>query len=229
MADRSRPLIQAVLFDLDGTLYDRDEVVLRVAHEQFDVFRDRLGGADRDALIARTLELDDHGYARRVDVYRQLLSGMDVDEKLAGDLESHFWDCYCRHCKQPHDTVATLEALRSAGKKLGVITNGPIDWQSRKLRTLGLERYFDEVIISDAVGMAKPDARIFKLALDRLGVDAESAMYVGDHPQIDIAGARGAGLAAAWKRVPYWTMDDEDVAVLDRLSELIVRLKADTT
>ena len=221
MADRSRSLIQAVLFDLDGTLYDRDEVVLRVAHEQFERFIDRLGGADRDALIARTLELDDHGYARRVDVYRRLLSGMDVDATLASDLESHFWDCYCRHCHRPPDAVATLAALRTAGKKLGVITNGPIEWQSRKLRTLGLEPYFDDIIISDAVGVMKPDPKIFNLALDRLGVKAGEAMYVGDHPKLDIAGARGAGLAAAWKRVPYWTMDDEDVTVLDRLSELL--------
>jgi putative hydrolase of the HAD superfamily len=214
-------VIRAVLFDLDGTLYDRDEVVLRVAHEQLEIFRDRFGDIDPDALIARTLELDDHGYARRADVYRELLSEMDVDAKLAGDLESHFWDCYCRHCKQPQDTVPTLESLRAAGKKLGVITNGSIDWQSRKLRTLGLEPYFDDVIISDAVGVAKPDAKIFQLALERLGVDAVDAMYVGDHPQIDIAGARAAGLAAAWKRVPYWTMNDEGVLVLDRLSQLL--------
>ncbi len=229
MADRSRPLIQTILFDLDGTLYDRDEVVLRVAQEQYETFRDRLGGMDRDALIARTLELDDHGYARRADVYRQLLEGTDADARLAADLESHFWDCYCRHCDQPRDTVTTLEALRTAGKKLGVITNGPVDWQSRKLRKLGLEPYFDEVIISDAVGVAKPDPRIFQIALERLGADANEALYVGDHPMFDIAGARGAGLAAAWKRVPYWSMDDVNVLVVDRLSELLVRLKADAT
>jgi len=222
-------LIRAVLFDLDGTLYDRDEVVLKVAHEQFDTFKDRLSGLDRDELIARTLDLDDHGYARRADVYRALLADQPVDAALASDLEKHFWDCYCRHCVQPADTVRTLEALRAAGKKLGVITNGPVEWQSRKLRTLGLVDYFDDVIISDAVGVAKPDARIFNLALERLGVEAAESMYVGDHPQIDIAGARAAGLRAVWKRVPYWSMTSEDVLVVDRLSEIQVRLKADTT
>lgn len=214
-------MIRAVLFDLDGTLYDRDEVVLRVAQEQFETFGSRFGAAGRDQIITRTLELDDHGYARRVDVYRQLVTGLAVDGRLAGDLEAHFWDCYCRHCLQPADTVKTLEALRSAGKKLAVVTNGPVEWQSRKLRTLKLADYFEEVVISDAVGIAKPDARVFNLTLERLGVDAGEAIFVGDHPQIDIAGARAAGLRAVWKRVPYWSMDLEDVRVVDRLSELL--------
>lgn len=218
MAGGSRSLIKAVLFDLDGTLYDRDAVVRRVAQEQWDSFRDRFGDVDRDVLIARTLELDDHGYARRADLYRRLLEDIDVDAQLASDLESDFWDRYCRHCDRPQDAVETLDTLRSAGKKLGVITNGPIEWQSRKLRTLGLEPYFDVILISDAVGVAKPDPRIFQIALDRLGVTANEAMYVGDHPDFDIAGARGAGLSAAWKRVPYWTMTDEDVPVVDRLT-----------
>jgi len=213
--------LRAVLFDLDGTLYDRDAVILRVAHEQADVFRSRLGEADRDRLIARTLMLDDHGYARRVDVYRTLLADLPVDAQLARDLEAHFWDCYCRHCEVSDDTVRTLGALRASGRKLAVVTNGPVEWQSRKLRTLGLTECFDEIVISDAVGVAKPDPRIFALALDRLGVEAGEAMFVGDHPEIDVAGARAAGLVAVWKRVPYWTMTLEDVRVIDRLGEIL--------
>jgi putative hydrolase of the HAD superfamily len=221
VAHGTRSLTKAVLFDLDGTLYDRDEVVLRVAHEQLETFRDRFGDVDRDRIIARTLELDDHGYARRVDVYRGLLAGAAVDPELARDLEADFWDCYCRHCLQPEDTIRTLEALRSAGKKLAVVTNGPIEWQSRKLRTLELAEHFDEVIISDAVGVAKPDARIFNLTLERLGVAADEALFVGDHPELDVGGARAAGLRAAWKRVPYWTMPFDDVMIVDRLSEIL--------
>jgi putative hydrolase of the HAD superfamily len=214
-------VIRAVLFDLDGTLYDRDAVVLRVAYEQFDTFQGRLTGVDRDRFIARTLELDDHGYARRVDVYRGLLSGVTVDDRLAGDLEAHFWDCYCRHCDFPEDAAATLDALRASGKRLAVVTNGPVEWQSRKLRTLGLADYFDDVLISEAEGISKPDTRIFARALERCGVAPHEAMFVGDHPEIDVAGARAAGLVAVWKRVPYWTMGIDNVLVIDRLSEIL--------
>jgi putative hydrolase of the HAD superfamily len=217
-------VIRAVLFDLDGTLYDRDAVVTRVAHEQFDTFRARLPHIDRDRFIARTLELDDHGYARRRDVYRTLLAGMEIDNALASDLEADFWECYCRHCDFPEDAAATLETLRSSGKRLAVVTNGPVEWQSRKLRTLGLSRYFDHVLISEAEGVSKPDPRIFARALERCGVDRQEALFVGDHPELDIAGAREAGLAAAWKRVPYWALTRHDVLVVDRLSEILLHV-----
>jgi len=217
-------MIRAVLFDLDGTLYDRDAVVEAVTHEQVDTFYGRFGDADRGALVSRLLALDDHGYARRADVYRTLLAGMEVDAALAADLEAHFWDCYCRHCAFPEDAADTLRQLRASGRKLALVTNGPICWQSRKLRTLGLEDYFDAVLISEAEGIAKPDPRIFVLAIERLGVTASDAMFVGDHPEIDIAGARDAGLVAVWKRVPYWTMNRTDVPVIDRISDLLRHL-----
>jgi putative hydrolase of the HAD superfamily len=146
---------------------------------------------------------------------------MPVDAGLAGELEADFWDCYCRHCLRPDDTVATLEALRAGGKKLAVVTNGPVEWQSRKLSTLGLAGYFDEVLISEAEGISKPDPRIFARALERCGVAPHEAMFVGDHPELDIAGARAAGMRTAWKRVPYWPMTFDDVLVVDRLSEIV--------
>jgi len=214
-------MIRAVLFDLDGTLYDRDAVVTAVTHEQVDTFGGRFGEVDRQTLIDRMLALDDHGYARRADVYRTLLAGLEVDPDLASDLEAHFWDCYCRHCTFPHDAADTLAELRASGRKLALVTNGPVAWQSRKLHTLGLGHYFDEVLISEAEGIAKPDSRIFARAVERLGVAPADAMFVGDHPDIDVAGAQDAGLVAVWKRVPYWTLRREDVLVIDDLREIL--------
>ena len=214
-------MIRAVLFDLDGTLYDRDASIRKVAREQFATFRDRLGGTDQDAFVDRFLHLDDHGYAERPELYRGLGADLGLEPSLAGDLQSHFWSCYSRHCQPFDDARSTLQALRTAGKRLGVITNGQNEWQAQKLEALDLGDRFDVVLISEAEGLRKPDPRIFARALDRMGVEPSEAMFVGDHPDVDIAGARAAGLAAAWKRVPYWTLMRDDALVIEKLGEIL--------
>jgi putative hydrolase of the HAD superfamily len=46
-------------------------------------------------------------------------------------------------------------------------------------------------------------------------------MFVGDHPDVDVAGAKAAGLVAVWKRMPYWTLKVDGVLIVDRLSEIL--------
>src|SRR5471032_261458 len=126
-------MIRAVLFDLDGTLYDRDAVMSELAHEQFATFKDRLNGVDEERFILRFIEIDEHGYASRPDVYRLLGDEFGLDSGVTLDLERHFWEAYARRCEISADTRSTLKALRSAGKTLGIITNGQTAWQTRKL------------------------------------------------------------------------------------------------
>jgi putative hydrolase of the HAD superfamily len=215
-------MIRAVLFDLDGTLYDRDAAMLTLAHEQFTTYRSSIPRqVDEHRFTARFLELDEHGYASRADVYRRLADEFGLDNELTVELERHFWESYSRRCEVSADTWATLRALRSAGKKLGVVTNGQTAWQTRKLEGLGLGTFFDAVLISEAEGIRKPDERIFARAVTRCGVAAGEAMFVGDHPEVDVAGAHAAGLVAVWKRVPYWTLMVNDALVVDKLSEIL--------
>ena len=89
-----------------------------------------------------------------------------------------------------------LERLRGAGFKLAVVSNseGTIE---QMLTEIGLRDLFATVIDSSVVGLTKPDPRIFALALERLGVEANEALMVGDSPSADIDGARAAGIRAA--------------------------------
>lgn len=214
-------MIRAVLFDLDGTLYDRDAVMAELAHEQFVAFKDRLNGVDEEQFILRFIEIDEHGYASRLDVYRRLAEEFGLDSEVTHDLERHFWEAYARRCEISADTWSTLHALRAAGKTLGIITNGLAQWQTRKIEGMGLGSFFDVVLISEAEGVKKPEAAIFHRALDRIGVAPADAMFVGDHPEVDVRGAHDAGLVAVWKRVPYWTLSVEGALVVDKLSEIL--------
>lgn len=88
---------------------------------------------------------------------------------------------------------AALALSRDAGLRVGVVSNS--NGTARALLgALGLGGHLDFVIDSFEVGVEKPDARIFALALARAGVEPSEAVYVGDLYSVDILGARGAGL-----------------------------------
>jgi putative hydrolase of the HAD superfamily len=92
-------------------------------------------------------------------------------------------------------SAALLESLRRRGLRTGIVSN--FDHRLRLLlEPLGLAPLLDVVVLPADAGAAKPDARIFALALQRLGVSARRALYVGDDAHDDVAGARAAGLRA---------------------------------
>jgi putative hydrolase of the HAD superfamily len=93
------------------------------------------------------------------------------------------------------DTQPALAALRARGVRLGVVSN----FDGRLLpicRGLGIAERFDAIVMSGRAGYAKPDPRIFRIALDGLGVQPGEALHVGDSEQDDVAGATAAGLRA---------------------------------
>lgn len=92
--------------------------------------------------------------------------------------------------------LALLEHLKQCGYRLGIVSNQRatlLDW----LQAVGLQDYFQTIIVSDVVGVAKPDPRIMHLALAALQLEAAACLYVGDHP-LDVLCAKSAGLDCAW-------------------------------
>jgi len=90
------------------------------------------------------------------------------------------------------DALPALERLRAA-RPVVSLTNGNAD-----LERIGLHLHFAHQVSARDVGVAKPDARIFLAAAERLGMAPENILHVGDDPELDIAGARDAGLRTAW-------------------------------
>jgi putative hydrolase of the HAD superfamily len=214
-------VIKAVLFDLDGTLYDRDRLASTLFDDQYTVFAGELRGVSRERFLRDVHAMDNHGHGLKETGYPAVVRGWGLDAALAGRLFEHFWDNFDDHCRLDADTRDTLAELRKRGMKLGVVTNGPGVMQRRKLAVLGLDRTFDAVLVSDEEGVRKPDAEIFRRALARCGAAAHEALFVGDHPVADIEGAHGAGLHAVWKFVPYWPAVVDGVPRIGALSELL--------
>lgn len=90
---------------------------------------------------------------------------------------------------------ATLDSLSAP---LALVTNGPPEMQSTKLRALGFEEYFDEIVFAGFETAAKPAPEPFEQALESLDVAPERAINVGNSPHADVLGASNAGMRSAW-------------------------------
>jgi putative hydrolase of the HAD superfamily len=91
------------------------------------------------------------------------------------------------------DVAPVLEDLKSRGLVLGMVSNIDSD-MSAAFERLGLAARLDVIVTSSEAGVSKPDPAIFREALRRAGVRPDEAVFVGDQYQVDIIGARGAGI-----------------------------------
>ncbi|MBS3737130.1 MAG: HAD family hydrolase [Candidatus Bipolaricaulota bacterium] len=114
---------------------------------------------------------------------------------------------------------------RLSGKfKLGLLTNGPSNLQRRKIETLGIENWFEAIIVSGEHGLAKPDPRIFYIAMDELECGPEETIYVGNSLKYDVLGAKNAGVPVVWKKNGKEDTEVEGARpsmVIDELKELL--------
>ncbi len=93
------------------------------------------------------------------------------------------------------DVIPVLERLAGAGYVLGLISNWEA-WGAELVNHLGIHRYFPTQVLSGCVGIEKPDAAIFELALNHAGFSPEQVLYVGDSVRFDIEPAKAIGMSA---------------------------------
>ncbi|WP_343046772.1 HAD family hydrolase [Schumannella luteola] len=97
----------------------------------------------------------------------------------------------------------------SAPLRLGIITNGDLAFQTRKLERLELTAHVEHFVASGDFGATKPDASIFLHAVDLFGVEPHEAAYIGDRFRTDAVGAADAGLTGVWLDRPGRATDAE--------------------
>jgi putative hydrolase of the HAD superfamily len=126
----------------------------------------------------------------------------------------------------PPFVMPALAGLRDAGYQLVVVSNA--NGTVHKLfDRVGLSQYFEVIIDSELEGVEKPDRRIFEIALERSGASPNTTVHTGDLFEIDVVGARGAGLRGAVLVDESWLYDEADcprIRTIADLAEVIKKL-----
>jgi putative hydrolase of the HAD superfamily len=201
--------MRAFLFDLDDTLFDHRHST----REALAAIRDHL-----PALAGLSAEMLETQHALVLEEFhRRVITGeMDVDaarlarfrrlvEMQGGRVEIDVLDAatrayraaYLAARRAVHGAVQLLELLHRHGP-IAVVSNNVVAEQVGKAAVCGIDRHLDAMVVSQQVGVAKPDSRIFEIALERIGAQSDDAIMVGDSWEADIAGARSAGIRAVW-------------------------------
>jgi putative hydrolase of the HAD superfamily len=221
--------VAAVVFDWGGTLTPWHTVELADAW--------RACGLDEDA-AARLVAAEDTVWARARETQR---SGT-IDEVFAaagvhaGPAElSAYYGWWEEHTFTDPDVRPLFEALRERGIKVGVLSNTlwPRTEHERVFRRDGVDDLIDAAVYTSEIEWTKPHPSAFRAALDAVGgVAPEDAVFVGDRPWDDIAGAKGVGMRAvllphsAIPRYQQGPVQGVPDAVLTRLSDLLPLIDA---
>jgi HAD superfamily hydrolase (TIGR01549 family) len=202
-------MIRAVLFDLDDTLFDHQgsaRDALAAVQQSHDTLRATpfetlerahagfLEELHSDVMLGR-VPLED----ARIERFRRLLLAADADAnpELASALASAYRETYQARRRAVAGAAAVMAEV-SQRARIGIVSNNLRDEQQEKLQVCGLDRFVDALVVSEEAQVSKPDPAIFRIALDRLGVEPARAVMIGDSWAADVEGARAAGVRAIW-------------------------------
>lgn len=226
------PQINAVLFDFDDTLVDwsqqannNGEIYRRHVNNVYDYLRETaVALPDRDAFFQGYRNAIIHAWQEAkktwagvnfVAIWQQTLATFDLHmtpQQLDTLLQVFAWQPVPGVVLYP-DTIETLATLRARGYKLGLVTNSmmPMWMRDIELAAYHLLDYFDARATSGDVGYMKPHPAIYQHVLQQLGVPPQQAVFVGDRPENDIAGANELGFVTVLMSPPH--LNHEDTAV----------------
>ncbi|QLG63720.1 HAD family hydrolase [Halorarum salinum] len=231
---------EAVLFDLDDTLYPYPPCNEAGKRAAFETFRDLGYDLDRDGFDALYRE-------GRREVKRELAGTASAHERFlyfkraihlhAGTHRSEdalrlgeaYWDAYVDGMSLFEGVVDALAAIRGAGVAVAVVTNLTTRIQLKKLHRLGIEEHVDLLLTSEETGREKPASVMFTLPLARLDCRPSEALMVGNSPESDVEGANAVGLETVLFNgpeeagdLPDWRRPDHTITDFTALTEVVL-------
>ncbi len=232
--------ITAVLFDLGGTLLDFNPHGYawleweRIGLDNAFAFLSQHYPLDYQAFVAHFMNVLPHRWTLATQGKQNLTLGGLLEETCvaAGAAVpvptiqaaiAHYVAPLDRQVVIYEDAIPTLETLHRRGLRLALISNSmwPGHVHRQQMARFGILRYFDQTFFSGDVAMWKPQPALYRLALNRLDILPEQALFVGDTPEHDLVGARAVGIKTVYKRNDAFKLDGfQPDAEITHLAEL---------
>lgn len=194
--------IRAITIDLDDTLWEIHPVIQRAEQRLYEWLGEHYPRItamySRDAILQHRLDVaeefphmnHDYTFMRRTALGRLGIAA-NYGDALVDDAMAVF-DALRNDVTLFPEVRPALSALREK-YVLVAVTNGNAD-----LKRIGIDDLFHAVISARTAGAAKPAQKIFDAAVSAGGAGVRQTLHVGDHPEIDVQGARAAGLHSVW-------------------------------
>ncbi len=237
-------MLRAVLFDFGGVIAESCWDLRAIATIIGGVLRENRIPVNAERLERVFVDVMEEALSRVMRTLREermseLISrslrivGVTPRHDLIGEIMDRISDA--PFCKIREDAPVVLRSLRELRLRLGIVSNSPINFLDRVLGRAGILGMFDTIVVSCDVGYRKPHPKIYEIALSRLGVAASETIFVGDVPEIDIAGARSLGMITVLIEEPEPYMrgrtipgpkaePDYVIRTLSELIEIVTRL-----
>jgi putative hydrolase of the HAD superfamily len=224
-----------IFFDIDETLIDQRRAEAEAAREilaeygnllmhrysvdEFCRLWRRLREKHAPAFLNGLVSAHENRRRRARELFA--LSGRDLSESETDAFIAFYEAHYRSNWTLFEDVLPSLEALD--GSCCGVISNGSGEQQKLKLERTGIDRYFQVIVVSEDVGVAKPRREIFHAACRQAGFPAQRCIYVGDRLDHDALASRAAGMRPFWLR-RKGAQEHSDIEVISSLQELAWKL-----
>jgi len=213
---------QHIFFDLDHTLWDFDKNAEETLNELYFTYKLSNLGLNSCDIFIETYTRNNHQLwadyhlgkitkeALRETRFKKTFLDLGLDESV---IPAQFEDDYVNICPtksnlfpQTHETLSYLKQKY----KLHLISNGFKESTEYKVKNTHLTPYFENVIISEVVGINKPDKVIFQYAVDKAGTHSNESLMIGDSIEADVRGALNFGMDAIYFN-PNFTEIPEDI------------------
>jgi len=183
--------MKAVVFDLDNTLFDSEQY-FSGAFKSISEYLAKKCRSNQSDIHDKLMKLWNEKTSMYPHLFEELLNSLGLENELENIIK--IFNEYDGKLKPYQDVIPTLKELKKRNYKLGIVTDGNVERQKRKIKSLGFADFFDIIVFTKELNNPKPSEIPFQEVINKLEVSPQKSFYVGDNPLIDFEGAKKVGL-----------------------------------